>query len=226
MSLFANNYSLSPSTTPEDEATPGAKARSGGSTQQSAAHHLEIPGSPNSALSKTRSLFSSALKGRLAPNSSAFELGEIPHPNLPSPSMLSPRTELPVLGYTPSLGLITSATQVPCPRILQAEPSPGLKESKMEYFTTPSRKDSKHVTIALDPSTLSRAKKTIQARRKSEAGYGTYESCMEGARGHEKKSGTYAQGSEKAKHHLCRSSELFGSAIAFRPDQVEALIGK
>ncbi|KAJ9098608.1 hypothetical protein QFC21_004255 [Naganishia friedmannii] len=228
MSLFARNYSLSSSTTPEDETPPGAKARFRGavSTEQSASDHLEVPGSPNSALSKTRSLFSSALKGRRPQNSLGFELGELTLGNLPSPSMLSPRTELPVLGYTPSLGLISSATQGPHCEIVKAEPPAYIKDSKIEYFTTPARKESKHITIALDPLALSRARKTIQACRKSEAGYSTYEACMEGARGHEKKSGTYAQGSEKAKHHLSRSSELFGSALAFKPDQVEALIGK
>lgn len=196
MSLFARNYSLSPSATSKDNE---AKTRSKGaiSTEQSAGHHLEVPGSPNSALSKTRSLFSSGIKGRLPQNSLGFELAEVSHGSLPSPSMLSPLSELPALGYTPSLGLVSSTTQVPGFEISKGEASPSAKDAKIEYFTIPARKDSKHITIALDPSALSRARKTIQARRKSEAGYNTYETCMEGARGHEKKSGTYAQGSEK-----------------------------
>jgi hypothetical protein len=202
MSLFARNYSLSPSTALTDnEAAPGANARSRGAvpTEHSAGHHLEVPGSPNSALHKTRSLFFSSTKGRLPQNSLNYELSEISHGNLLSPSMLSPGSDLPVLGYSPSFGLGNSASQVARSELSKGEPSPSANDSKIEYFTIPARKESKHITIALDPSALSRAKKTIQARRKSEAGYSTYEACMEGARGHEKKSGTYAQGSEKVR---------------------------
>ncbi|KAJ9106876.1 hypothetical protein QFC19_003005 [Naganishia cerealis] len=228
MSLFARNYSLSTPSAPKANETgsAGVKLRSGQavSTDHSSAHHLEVPGSP-STLNKARGLFSAGSKGR-SHNSSLDIQVDIPKGSMPSPGMLSPGSEVPVLGYTSGLGLISPATQIPSVDPIKTPSTPSAKESKIEYFSIPPRKESKHITIALDPSALSRARNMIQASRKSEIGYCTYESCMEGARGHEKKSGTYPQGSEKAKHHLCRSSELFGSAVAFRPDQVEALIGK
>lgn len=241
MSLFAKNYSLSASTayrgeepkSPELSNAPRPALTKQHSTSSISSRNLEVPPSPL-GFNKAKSLFLKAKRndhGGLG-----IELD-----SLSSPGMMSP--SVPVLGYTASGGAVPHESKDSHTGVSQAKSPLAGDDSKTEYFSIPSRKASKHITIAVDQSALSRARRAIQIQRQSDAGYATYEACMEGARGHEKKSGTYPQGSEKvsfstygrvcntylcdqAKHHLNRASELFASAIAFKPDQVEALIGK
>ncbi|GHJ87346.1 hypothetical protein NliqN6_3748 [Naganishia liquefaciens] len=227
MSLFAKNYSLTASVQYQGEELQspelGIPSRRTIGKKQSLSHDslrsLEIPLSP-AVLSKAKSLFTKpSLEGH---GSLGIELDALSMDNALSSSLLSPSSNVPRLKYTSDS---TSVRQEDHVRFLKP-PCNSTQDAKIEYFTYPSRKASKHITIAIDPSALKRAKKEIHAQRKIDGNYATYDSCMEGARGHEKKSGTYPQGSEKAKHHLERSSKLFSDAIAFDPDQAEALIGK
>ncbi|OCF41708.1 hypothetical protein I317_04514 [Kwoniella heveanensis CBS 569] len=61
---------------------------------------------------------------------------------------------------------------------------------------------------------------------KGQRGYHTYESCMEGALGHDTKAASYKVGTEKAYHHLNRANELFLSALDLRPQDKKAMLGK
>lgn len=201
MSLFAKNYSLTASV-PYKGVEPkspelGIPSRRTLGKKQSLSHSslrsLEVPLSP-ATFSKAKSLFS---KPSLEDHGSlGIELGALSVNHAPSPSLLSPTTDIPRLYYVPDPAHTDPASKDDHVRF--SDPSHNsIQDAKIEYFTYPSRKASKHITIAIDSSALRRAKKEIQAQRKTEAGYSTYEACMEGARGHEKKSGTYPQGSEK-----------------------------
>jgi hypothetical protein len=249
MSLFAKNYSLSASAVykgeePKSPELGNARKPSLAkqpSTSSISSRHLEVPSSPG-ALSKTKSLFFKSKRHE-------HGLHGIELDSMPSPGMLSPCT-VPGLGYnaTGAGGLLTPEIS---PDIkdghygLSRAKSPlAMDESKIEYFSIPPRRESKHITIAIDETAAMRARKAMQTQKRVESGYGTYDACMEGARGHEKKSGTYPQGSEKvglglsmsgndikrfssqARHHLIRASNLFAGALAFKPDNADALVGR
>jgi hypothetical protein len=251
MSLFAKNYSLTASATyhgeePKSPEIGAFSKRTIGKRQSlsnSSLRNGEVPMSP-SALSKAKSLFSKT--HHQTHGSLDIELGALSVNHMPSPRRLSSSGEVPTLDYSSGPVQEDPVMKDGYVSFTTSKSPPPVKEA-VEYFTRPSRNGSRHITIAVDPSAMSRAKKETQSQRNSGGGYSTYEACMEGARGHEKKSGTYPQGSEKvssesivsvarsltvqgfalqAKHHLNRSSDLFGAAIAFKPDQVEALVGR
>lgn len=248
MSLFAKNYSLTASATyhgeepksPEVGATSKRVLGKRQSLSNSSLRNLDVPLSP----AGLKSLFSKTPQQNHG--SLDIELGALSVNHMPSPRRVSSTSDVPTLGYSSGPALENSDTKDGHVGFTTAKSPLPVKEA-VEYFTRPSRNGSKHITIAVDPSAFSRTKKETQSQRNSGGGYSTYEACMEGARGHEKKSGTYPQGSEKvssrsivsiagsltvqgfalqAKHHLNRSSDLFGAAIAFKPDQIEALVGR
>lgn len=202
MSLFAKNYSLSASATYKGEEPKSPEIGNAhkprlvkqSSTSSISSRNLEVPSSPGT-FSKKLSLFSKSK--RSDHGSLGIELD-----SMPSPGMLSHCT-VPGLAYN-STGASVGLGGLLTPDIKDGHygsvknRSPlRMDESKIEYFSIPPRKASKHITIAIDQTAVIRARKAMQTQKRSEAGYETCEACMEGARGHEKKSGTYPQGSEK-----------------------------
>jgi hypothetical protein len=201
MSLFAKNYSLSAPAIYKGEEPKSPELGNGNAHSRTlvpqrsisniSSRNPEAPSSPPS-FSKAKSLFLKSKRSDHGPLTSplGIELDSL----MPSLGMLSPCT-VPELGY--SAGSLLTPGVNGHPGAMRTRSPLAVDESKIEYFSIPPRKASKHVTIAIDQTAVIRARKAIQVQKRTEAGYGTYEACMEGARGHEKKSGTYSQGSEK-----------------------------
>ncbi|WVQ83383.1 hypothetical protein IAT38_005524 [Cryptococcus sp. DSM 104549] len=93
-------------------------------------------------------------------------------------------------------------------------------------YPNPKNKVSFSVVDPLDmPAPKPRGDDAGSSSRKSK-GYNTYESCMEGAMGHDAKSASYKVGTEKAYHHLNRTNELFQLALSLRPKDKKAMLGR
>ncbi|ODN85251.1 hypothetical protein L198_07574 [Cryptococcus wingfieldii CBS 7118] len=80
--------------------------------------------------------------------------------------------------------------------------------------------------LSLSGNRGEKGKETEREKARKGKGYNTYESCMNGALGHDTKAATYKIGTEKAYHHLNRSNELFLLAMDFRINDKKALLGR
>ncbi|KAL0256017.1 hypothetical protein I308_100829 [Cryptococcus tetragattii IND107] len=85
---------------------------------------------------------------------------------------------------------------------------------------------SSHPLHPSQPSQYFDAPVPVPANSRKGKGYNTYESCMEGALGHDIKASTYQIGTERAYHHLNRSNELFIIALTFRLSDKKAMLGR
>ncbi|WWC86968.1 uncharacterized protein L201_001849 [Kwoniella dendrophila CBS 6074] len=109
-------------------------------------------------------------------------------------------------------------------------PTPPTSPRRVDNFTVPPPPiiRSKPSFPTMDPLDEESPKPTPSSSvtTKGQKGYHTYESCMEGALGHDTKSATYKVGTEKSYHHLNRASELFQLAIDIRPQDKKAMLGR
>ncbi|WVQ97979.1 hypothetical protein IAU59_005099 [Kwoniella sp. CBS 9459] len=197
-SLFAEDYSLSSPASPAADNSPPALSPAPAPGPKGSADATELAKSINIAFPPTKPTLPASIS---------------PGHALPTPPM-SPRR---VDNYT-------------------APPSPmgaGFASASGSGSTHPQGQSLKNKLStsfqALDPLDevdTPAATPSSSMTSKGQRGYHTYESCMEGALGHDTKAASYKVGTEKAYHHLNRANELFLSALDLRPQDKKAMLGK
>ncbi|WVQ76102.1 hypothetical protein IAR50_005742 [Cryptococcus sp. DSM 104548] len=219
-SFFPDDYSP---TAPTSPASPSnASATPGNSNSDQVPTALPIPMSFSSSREKA--------KGLELPSPLPLPLG---HLDAGAGGMISPNTQTDSL-FTPSVspGKRADYFGAPSPRSSTGQSPRGSGHGVgLRNKASVSHMNTLMEGMSMEPKVDKGKEKDIKEKDRADKGrkgkgYNTYESCMDGALGHDTKAATYKTGTEKAYHHLNRSNELFLLAMDFRINDKKALLGR